>query len=527
MRVLYRAGRQAEALRTYEEARRLFAEELGLEPGRGLQLLHRQMLEQDPALDTSAHLSAGAPVTTTPAPPPHAAARRPVFIGRAAALDRLRVAMGEAVAGRTRMVLVEGEPGIGKSRLASELADVARQAGIPTCWGRCHDDEGAPPLWPWVQVLRALGVDDLQTPHLRSVLAALLPELGPAIHDDLAADAARFRLYDVVREAIERAAAERPAVLVLDDVHWADASSLRLLRFLAVELRDAAVLVVVTFRDTEEAEKTAFGDTLADVGRQPDAERLRLTGLSEHDVADLLRLTTSIPEDAVATIAADVHQRTSGNPFFITELVRLMESERRWDTAGSAVDVPVAVSDVIRRRVRRLPEDVQTVLGVAAVIGRRFELDVLALACGLDAERTLEVLEAALVTRVIVEERPGRYRFAHALVTETLHHDLAPSRRARLHGRVAAAIESSAAADLAPYYSELAHHYANATTAASEHALAYARLAAEQATSRLAYDEAVLQWRAALSALDRSGGAPPGGASSLAARARRRRAIGR
>ena len=280
MRVLYRAGRQAEALRTYEEARRLFAEELGLEPGRGLQLLHRQMLEQDPALDTSAHLSPGAPVTTTPAPPPHAAARRPVFIGRAAALDRLRVAMGEAVAGRTRMVLVEGEPGIGKSRLASELADVARQAGIPTCWGRCHDDEGAPPLWPWVQVLRALGVDDLQTPHLRSVLAALLPELGPAIHDDLAADAARFRLYDVVREAIERAAAERPAVLVLDDVHWADASSLRLLRFLAVELRDAAVLVVVTFRDTEEAEKTAFGDTLADVGRQPDAERLRLTGLS-------------------------------------------------------------------------------------------------------------------------------------------------------------------------------------------------------------------------------------------------------
>ena len=204
-----------------------------------------------------------------------------------------------------------------------------------------------------------------------------------------------------------------------------------------------------------------------------------------------------------------MHQRTSGNPFFITELVRLMESERRWDTAGSAVDVPVAVSDVIRRRVRRLPEDVQTVLGVAAVIGRRFELDVLALACGLDAERTLEVLEAALVTRIIVEERPGRYRFAHALVTETLHHDLAPSRRARLHGRVAAAIESSAAADLAPYYSELAHHYANATTAASERALAYARLAAEQATSRLAYDEAVLQWRAALSALDRSGGAPP------------------
>ena len=509
MRVLYRSGRQAEALRTYDEARRLLAEELGLEPGRELQLLHRQMLEQDPALDAAPHFAPAAPVTTTPAPPPPAAARRPVFIGRADALNRLRAAMGEAVAGRTRMVLVEGEPGIGKSRLAAELADLARQAGIPTCWGRCHDDEGAPPLWPWVQVLRTLGVGDLQGPHARSVLAALLPELGPAIHDDLAADAARFRLYDVVREAIEGAVAERPAVLVLDDVHWADVSSLRLLRFLAVELRDAAVLVVVTFRDTEEATKTAFGDTLVDVARRPDAERLRLTGLSEHDVADLLRLMTSIPDDAVAATAADVHERTSGNPFFITELVRLMESERRWDAPGGAVDVPVAVSDVIRRRVRRLPDDVQTVLGVAAVVGRRFELDILALACGLDAERTLEVLEAALVTRLVVEEKPARYRFAHALVTETLHHDLAPSRRARLHGRVAAAIESTAAADLAPHYSELAHHYANATSVASERALAYARLAAEQATSRLAYDEAVEQWRAALSALDRSGGAPP------------------
>jgi DNA-binding SARP family transcriptional activator len=508
MRVLYRSGRQAEALRAFDETRRLLAEELGVEPGRELQLLHRQMLEQDPALDISESVVWTTPAVTAPVrlsrPGP-----RPAFVGRVDALNRLRAAMEDAAAGRSRMVLVEGEPGIGKTRLGAELETMARQSGVPTCWGRCHDDEGAPPLWPWVQVLRALGVAESPSVHARPVLAALLPELGPAMHDDVAADAARFRLYDVVREAVDQAVADRPAIVILDDAHWADASSLRLLRFLAVELREAPVLIVVTFRNTEESTQDAFGDTLADIARQPAAERLLVTGLSEHAVADLLRLTTTIPEDAVGGIAANLHQRTSGNPFFITELIRLMESERRWDDGGEAVDVPVAVGDVIRRRIRRLPDDIQTVLGVAAVIGRRFELDVLAHACGLDTDRTLDVLEAALVTRVVVEEAPGRYRFAHALVTETLHHDLGSARRARLHGRVAAAIEWTARADLSPRYSELAHHYANATSASSEQALGYARLAAEQAASRLAYDEAVGQWRAALAALDHCGGGTP------------------
>jgi hypothetical protein len=186
-----------------------------------------------------------------------------------------------------------------------------------------------------------------------------------------------------------------------------------------------------------------------------------------------------------------------------------MESEHRLASADADGAVPAAVGDVIRRRIGRLPDDVQTLLGVAAVIGSRFELDVLAHATGLDAERTLEALEAALVTRIVVEEAPARYRFAHALVTETLYADLAPTRRARLHGRVGAAIEATLRADLQPPYHELAHHYVQAPVSESHHACAYSRLAAEQATARLAFDEAVVHWRTALMALDRTKQATP------------------
>jgi DNA-binding SARP family transcriptional activator len=510
IRVLYRCGRQAEALRAYDEARRLLVDEIGLEPGHDLQVLHQQVLAQDPALDD---LPAGGPpprAASTPVPAAVVRRARSVFIGREDALARLRGAMDDAAAGQTRIVLLQGEPGIGKTRLAFELAAVAEGRGVSIAWGRCHDDEGAPPLWPWMQVLRALGVTSATLPpHSRPVLAALLPELGPASSDEIAPDAARFRLYDAVREAIEGRLADRAALVILDDVHWADASSLRLLQFLATELCDVRVLVLVTFRDTDRATTAALADAVADLARQPDAERLALTGLSEGDVADLVRTTTSVSDDEVAAIAGDLHQRTSGNPFFITELVRLMESEGRLRTAGGRVDVPHVIGDVIRKRVNRLPDDTQTVLSVAAVIGRRFELDILAHACGLDPERTLEALEAAVIARIVAEDGPSRYRFSHALVSETLHGDLAPARRERLHGRVAEAIEATFDADLAARYHELAHHYANATASASAQALDYARRAAEQARDRLAYDEVVVHLRGALGLLDRTKAVTP------------------
>jgi hypothetical protein len=506
IRVLYSTGRQAEALRAFDQTRRLLAEELGLDPGRELQVLHRRVLEQDPTLDVAW------PPQRRPAPTPSpstttATARRSAFVGRDDALAEVHRAVEEARAGRTRLALIEGEPGIGKTSLATEVVSRADASGFRACWGRCHDDEGAPPLWPWVQILRALEVDSDALPgHLRAILASVLSDFGATADSDLAPDVARFQLFEAVREVIERAASARPVILIVDDLQWADVSSQRLLRFLTVELHDVPLLLVATFRNTEENMNGALGDTLADVVRRSDVRRIVLAGLSQDDVAELIRLTTTVPEPDVTRIASAVHERTDGNPFFATEIMRLMQSEHRLDRPEATRDVPAAVSDVIRRRVGRLPDDVQTVLGVAAVIGRQFDLDVLAGASGLDAERTLDTLEAALLSRLVVQNAPARYQFAHALVRETLYSDLSPPRRVRLHGRVAATIESIWHADLQSHYHELAHHYGHSPTTVGDQALRYAALAAEQATARMAFDEAVALWRGALIALEHTQG---------------------
>jgi DNA-binding SARP family transcriptional activator len=507
IRLLYRCGRQADALHAFDEARRMLVEQLGVSPSRDLEALHRQVLDQDPLLDAPAvapRLRAAA-WTTTPKP-----RRQANFVGRDDALVKLDEALDDAVAGRPRIVLVEGESGIGKTRLAAEFSARATGVGHAVVWGRCHEDEGAPALWPWVQVLRSLdAARHDEPPHIRAVLAALLPELGPMTGDAVDGEAARFRLFDAVREVVERRAREQAIVIVLDDIHTGDVSSLLLLRFLAVELRDCRVVIVGTFRPPDDRINEGLAATLGELAGRPGVERLPLIGLSCRHVAELVGATTSVAEVDIDSVAEAVHRRTNGNPFFVTELIRLMESEGRLDAAAAATDVPVAVSEVVRRRVGRLPDDARAVLGVASVIGRHFDVDVLAVACGLDVDRTLDALEAALATRILVETELGAYAFAHALVTETLYDDLNPVRRVRLHGRVAAAIEATYVADLAPHYNELARHYGRAPTADVERAVAFARLAAEQASARLAYDEAVEHWREVVSAYERSGTASP------------------
>src|SRR5205085_541413 len=309
-------------------------------------------------------------------------------------------------------------------------------------------------------------------------------------------DRARFRLYDAIRDILVRAATDRPLLIVLDDIHWADHSSLRLLRFLAVELAYARLLLVATFRDAEVAGPLA--GALADLSRQPLTERIMLGGLEPDDVAELVRIHTGAGTDEARALSVDLHRRTDGNPFFVTELVRLLESRRGLhQSSGTGTDatIPAAVGDVVRQRNRRLPDAAQAVLGVAAVVGRDFKLEVLAGACGLDPEDLLDVLEAPLLARVVVETGPYRYRFAHAVVRETVYADLSPSRRARLHGKVGHALEAVHAADLDAHVGELA-----ASAAALDAALAEARRDGDPtllADAALAFGRVgLLQWRA-------------------------------
>jgi DNA-binding SARP family transcriptional activator len=491
MVALYRSGRQADALRAFDAARRVLADELGLQPGPELQALVQQVLAHDPTLD------AYAPAGDVPPAEPVVSGTigaRPAgsFVGRAELLDDVAGALGESLHGHTRFVLVGGEPGIGKTRLAEEISTRAAALGAKVAWGRCHDDEGMPPLWPWMQAIGTLLDVDATAAESLAALLGLEDEAS----DTATPDRARFRLFDAVRQRIESRASVSPIVIVLDDLQWADPSSLRLLRYLAVELRATSLLVLGTFHEPDPAADSALAGALADLGRNPSTERHTMIGWTAEDVAELVHTDTPIDVDEVGSVAAELHRRTDGNPFFVTELVRLLVSEHALGPTGSAVDIPLVVSDVIRRRMRRLPDNVRGVLAVAAVIGREFELGVLHRAAALTIDDAFEILEAAVIARVVVESGAERYRFSHGLVRETLDADLTDSRRARLHAKVGTAIEDAHQDDLQHHLGQLAHHFA--AGGRDQSALEYSALAAEQAESTFAYDEAVGHWRRAI-----------------------------
>ena len=490
---LYRNGRQADALRAYDATRRALADELGVEPGPGLRALHHRILDQDPELSTNLGAFVGTTATRLLSPraePLPAPSQPSTFVGRAGALELMERAFDGAVSGSTQIVLVGGEAGIGKTRLVGEFTAGATRAGARVAWGRCHEDEGAAPLWPWMQLLRAAGIDG-------EALAVGVNQRGV---DD---DGARFRFYDSIRSELDRAAESEPLVLVIDDLHWADLASLRLLRFLAVELRRSRIVLAITLRD-ESTPSDALDAALADLARVPTVIHVPLHGLDLGDVVEFIQATTDLNAEHAATIGRTVHHRTDGNPFFVTELVRLCQSEQRLTDDLGATEIPTVVGDVVRRRIRRLPDELQTVLGVAAVIGREFDLDVLGEATGLDADRLLDALDPALLTRLVTDSGDDRFRFAHALVSETIATDLGTSRRARLHGRAGEAIEAARKGDLDPHASRLAHHFNRAGADHAGKALRYSRVAAEQANLNLAFDEEAHWWQSALDALERT-----------------------
>ena len=304
MIALYRSGRQAEALRAFEDARVLLGEELGLEPGPEMRDVQRAILDHDRVLLVPAEVATFEPAASTGAtasPEVGEAARTgdDSFVGREAILDSLLSLLDAARTGRARVALIGGEPGIGKTHLMVEFARLAASRGWSVAWGRSFEGADAPPLWPWVHVIREIGVAGLDLPaHVLTPLASLLPEID-AEHGELAGEGAAFRLFDAIRALMAAASRRQPVLVVLDDLQWADPSTLRLLRFLVAECADDAVVFAATFHEPPDAAPGSYGAVVSDLARLRESERIELTGLSIVDVRHLLATVGTFDDQAL------------------------------------------------------------------------------------------------------------------------------------------------------------------------------------------------------------------------------------
>ena len=506
MLALYRAGRQAEALDAYAEARTTLVEELGIEPGRELRELQQAILEQDPGLELEAAPAASA----APSPPPG----RGAFVGRAPELAELLEGLDEVLSGEGRLFLLAGEPGIGKSRLAEELAAHASARGARVLVGRCWEAGGAPAYWPWLQSLRAY-VREADLPTLERqlgdagpALAQLLPELRqrlPTMPEapELDPVGARFMLFDAVAGLLRRASEQKPTVLVLDDLHAADAPSLLLLRYLARELGAGRVLVIAAYRDVDPVPSEILATTLAELAREPVTRRLALSGLSASEVesyVDHTAAAVSSPE-----LVTELHRETEGNPLFVGEIVRLLAAEGNGadGVAGARLGLSQTVHDVIAHRLGRLSADCRDVLVPASALGREFPLTALARMAELTEDELLELLDEAMSARVVAElpGTVGRLRFAHVLIRDSLYDGLTQARRLRLHRSAVDAFEALYGPDSGAHLAELAHHAAAAGDPVK--GLDYAERAGDRALGQLAYEEAARLYSAALELADR------------------------
>ena len=480
---LYRSGDQVQALRSIEEARRMLSDDIGVDPSPELRAVEQAILAHDPALAWVPTTPARA--TTVAAAPPMPSASGPGLFGRERELAQVAEPLRRLPTGG--VVVVSGEAGIGKTALLRHLVALADAAGIATGWGRCAESAADAPYRSWKMAARQAGA--------RGGPASLVSLLA---HDDadLADDptAARLVTHLAVLDAL---AAADPLVLVIDDVQWADDATLALVEFLASELEALPVLLALSVRRAGTGElRQPVADALAELARVDGAVQLALEGVGSDGLHAWL--TEALDRNPPPGLEAALADATDGNPFYVRELIALLAAEGGLgvDAGGRAAlpAIPQAVQDVIRRRTSRQPPDTQQIMATAAVIGRRFELDVLARVADRPPAEVLDLLGPAVDAGLVEVDDAitGRYGFSHALVAETLVAEQNPTRLAQLHAQITVALEALRAGRLEGSLEELAHHACEGAAAGTaRQAFTYSLAAADAAhLARASGDEA-------------------------------------
>lgn len=449
-----------------------------------------------------------------------------IFSGRSVLRARWLDAWKTASAGEQRVWLVGGEAGIGKTTLVSRFAEAAYRGGGVALYGRCDQDLGVP-YQPWIEALSPLvahAPDDLVASHVEArggELVRLIPRLTERADVRVSASsdpvAERFALFGAITDLLQRAAALRPILLVLDDLHWADKPTVQLLRHLASSPHGTRMMVVANYRPTDISASHPLAEAFAFLHRLDGVEFVDLPGLDDVELLDLMEATAGheLDEDGLALRDA-IAAETNGNAFFAIEILRhlaetgaITNQAGRWvaTTGLASHGLPVSVRHVISERVLRLGPEAHRILTTAAVIGREFDASLLVEVADADESQVFDVIDAAGEASLLRDVGRDRYSFAHALVEHALCEELTPSRIARVHRRIALALEDRCGSDPGERIGELAHHWSSAVVPEDmSKAIDYARRAGDRALAQLAPDEALRWYTQALELHDRNVG---------------------
>jgi DNA-binding SARP family transcriptional activator/tetratricopeptide (TPR) repeat protein len=504
MLALYRCGRQGEALRVCGQLRRILVDELGIDPSHDVGWLEHAILDHDPVLDF-------------PVPPERSESDEPVMatlpayqarvpgspnegplVGRSRECAQLRDWWDAACRGEEQLLLVDGEPGIGKTRLVAELARSLEGDGVLVLWGRCDEDPIAP-YQPFAEALgryfQSVSIDvvtrlpEWQITELARLVLPLREHVGMVEDEPGEHEPERFRFFGAITQTLNGLSARGPVLFVVDDLHWADQPTLLLLRHILRSADPPNLGIVAMYIDSEVPSKHPLRPVLTDLRSNRSATTVHLEGLSEAAVKELA-------ESASATeLAPELFKLTDGNPMFLEEMLRQQGEGVEGDTpVPPSLNPPEAIRELVARRVSRLPEDVIYLLQAASVAGTECEAAIVAEAAELTADQRLDALDLAEESKLLrhLGGRRDLYTFSHSLFRDAIYSELLRGRRVRYHHKVALATERVHGDELENYVNELAHHfYMGAALDDADKAIRYGMEAGERAMRLLAFEEAV------------------------------------